>query len=78
MAQVLAQIKPVQRMVTVPTQHQLSSREKAAIIVRLMLAEGAPMQLAALPEHMQASLAEQIGQMRAIDRTTLGAVVTNS
>jgi len=75
MAQVLAQIKPVQRMVTVPTQHQLSSREKAAIIVRLMLAEGAPMQLAALPEHMQASLAEQIGQMRAIDRTTLGAVV---
>ena len=75
MAQVLAQIKPVQRMVTVPTARLLSSREKAAIIVRLMLAEGAPMQLASLPEHMQASLAEQIGQMRAIDRTTLAAVI---
>ncbi len=75
MAQVLAQIKPVQRMVAVPAPRQLSSREKAAIIVRLMLAEGAPMQLAALPEHMQASLAEQIGQMRSINRTTLAAVI---
>ena len=75
MAQVLAQIKPVQRMVAVPPPRLLSRREKAAIIVRLMLAEGAPMQLANMPEHMQASLAEQIGQMRAIDRTTLGAVV---
>ncbi|MDP2738248.1 MAG: FliG C-terminal domain-containing protein [Pseudorhodobacter sp.] len=78
MAQALAQIRPVQRMaVPTPTAtpRVLSRREKAAIIVRLMLAEGAPMQLSALPEHMQAALAEQIGQMRSIDRTTLGAVV---
>lgn len=78
MAQALAQIRPVQRMaVPAPTAtpRVLSRREKAAIIVRLMLAEGAPMQLSALPEHMQTALAEQIGQMRSIDRTTLGAVV---
>lgn len=50
-------------------------REKAAIIVRLMLAEGASVPLAALPEHMQASLTEQIGQMRLVDRATLSMVV---
>lgn len=54
---------------------QLSPREKAAVIVRLLLAEGATLPLSSLPEHMQAALAEQIGQMRLVDRTTLGAVV---
>ncbi|NBO20931.1 MAG: flagellar motor switch protein FliG, partial [Rhodobacteraceae bacterium] len=50
-------------------------REKAAIIVRLLLAEGAPLPLASLPEHLQAALAEQMGQMRLIDRATVQAVV---
>jgi flagellar motor switch protein FliG len=50
-------------------------REKAAIIVRLMLSEGAPLPLISLPEHLQAALAEQIGQMRVVDRTTLDRVV---
>lgn len=53
----------------------LAPREKAAIIVRLMLAEGTPLPLSTLPDHMQAALTEQIGQMRVIDRVTLGAVV---
>jgi flagellar motor switch protein FliG len=53
----------------------LTSREKAAVIVRLLLAEGAPIPLATLPEHMQAALTEQIGSMRLIDRGTLTAVV---
>lgn len=53
----------------------LSPREKAAVIVRLLLAEGASLPLSTLPEHMQAALAEQMGQMRLVDRTTLGAVV---
>ncbi|MFV0491906.1 MAG: flagellar motor switch protein FliG [Pseudorhodobacter sp.] len=53
----------------------LSGREKAAVIVRLLLAEGAPISLSALPEDMQAELAEQIGSMRLVDRRTLGAVV---
>ncbi len=50
-------------------------REKAAIIVRLLLAEGTRLPLSALPDHLQAALAEQMGQMRLIDRATLAAVV---
>jgi flagellar motor switch protein FliG len=53
----------------------MNGRVKAAVIVRLLLAEGSPLPLSALPEHMQAALTEQIGQMRLVDRTTLGAVV---
>jgi flagellar motor switch protein FliG len=53
----------------------MTGRVKAAVIVRLLLAEGAPLPLSSLPEHMQAALTEQIGRMRLVDRTTLGAVV---
>jgi flagellar motor switch protein FliG len=53
----------------------LTNREKAAVIVRLMLAKGAPISLSGLPEHIQASLAEQMGKMRLIDRRTLDRVV---
>lgn len=53
----------------------LSPAEKAAVIVRLLLAEGSSLPLSALPEHMQAALTEQIGRMRLVDRVTLGAVV---
>jgi flagellar motor switch protein FliG len=63
------------RRSTAPVQRGLSGREKAAVIVRLLLAEGAPIPLAGLPEHMQAALAEQIGQMRLVDRATLSEVV---
>lgn len=52
-----------------------SPREKAAIIVRLLLAEGRHLPLSSLPEHMQAALAEQMGQMRLVDRGTMQAVV---
>ena len=72
-ARVLARIVPAQRAVLVP--RTLTSREKAAVIVRYLLAEGASIPLAKLPEHIQASLTEQMGQMRLIDRQTLGAVV---
>lgn len=53
----------------------LTGRQKAAIIVRLLLAEGDSLPLRALPDHMQAALTEQIGTMRTVDRTTLDAVV---
>ncbi len=53
----------------------LSSREKAAIIVRYLMTEGALPPLTDLPEHLQAALTEQIGQMRTVDRETLAAVV---
>ena len=73
----LARITPVQRAVTAggQTPRQPTPREKAAIIVRLLLSEGGSVPLASLPEHMQASLTEQMGQMRLVDRVTLSAVV---
>ena len=75
----LARIRPVERFARAPNDaavpRELTAREKAAVIVRLLLAEGAPLPITALPEHMQAALAEQMGQMRLVDRTTLGAVV---
>lgn len=75
----LAQIRPGERFVRLrPEGHLprgLTAREKAAVIVRLLMAEGAPLAITSLPEHMQAALAEQMGHMRLVDRTTLGAVV---
>ncbi|MEO6298063.1 MAG: FliG C-terminal domain-containing protein [Paracoccaceae bacterium] len=52
----------------------VNSREKAAIIVRLLLAEGAPLKISDLPDDMQTALAQQMGQMRRVDRPTLRAV----
>ncbi len=72
----LARIAPVQRAVAAGGGPRTpTSREKAAIIVRLLFSEGGTIPLASLPEHMQASLTEQIGQMRLVDRVTLAAVV---
>lgn len=53
----------------------LGQREKAAIIVRFLLSEGTALPLSQLPDHMQAALTEQIGQMRLVDRATLAQVV---
>ena len=53
----------------------LTGRQKAAIIVRLLLAHGAKLPIADLPEDLQTSLTEEIGQMKPIDRDTLHAVV---
>jgi flagellar motor switch protein FliG len=53
----------------------LSRRAKAAIIVRLMLNDGADIPLEDLPDELQASLTHQMGTMRVVDRDTLLAVV---
>lgn len=58
-----------------PPRPRIKAREKAAIIVRLLLAEGSPIKLSALPDEMQAALAKQMGEMRRVDRSTLQAVV---
>ena len=58
-----------------PARLRIRPREKAAIIVRLLLAEGCPIKLSSLPDDMQAALAKQMGEMRRVDRTTLQAVV---
>lgn len=54
----------------------LTGRQKAAILVRLLVLEGAEINLAALPEDMQADLTEQMAEMRLVDRDTLNAVVS--
>jgi flagellar motor switch protein FliG len=75
----LAQLSPgqtfVQNRERRAARRVLTNREKAAVIVRLMLAKGAPISLSTLPEHTQAALAEQMGKMRLIDRSTLDRVV---
>lgn len=53
----------------------VSGREKAAIIVRLLLTEGSVLPLKSLPDDMQTALTEQMGAMRSVDRATLRAVV---
>ncbi len=53
----------------------LPGPQKAAIIVRLLLAEGGALPLRALPDNLQTALTEQIGAMRSVDRATLRLVV---
>ncbi|MEQ6247650.1 FliG C-terminal domain-containing protein [Sulfitobacter sp. HNIBRBA3233] len=53
----------------------LSQRAKAAIVVRLLINEGADIPLEDLPADLQAELTHQMGAMRMIDRATLAAVV---
>ena len=50
-------------------------RQKAAIVVRLLLAEGETLPLRDLPDELQADLTQILGSMRPIDRATLDEVV---
>ncbi|MFN3281615.1 MAG: flagellar motor switch protein FliG [Tabrizicola sp.] len=73
----LARITPERRVVAVNPQPRraLTPRQKAAVIVRFLLSQETALPLASLPEHMQAALAEQMAQMRLVDRDTLDEVV---
>lgn len=53
----------------------LTGTQKAAVIVRLLLAEGAGLPLAKLPEPLQDELANQIASMGFVDRMTLKSVI---
>lgn len=53
----------------------LNNVSKAAIVVRLMLKEGADLPLEQLPEELQAKLAQQMSRMGLVDRSTLDNVV---
>ena len=53
----------------------ISRQKKAAIIVRLLLSEGAELSLTDLPEEMQQDLTMQMGSMRSVTRDTVAAVV---
>ncbi len=54
---------------------QLTRKQKAAIIVRLLLAEGVKLQLTDLPDPIQTELAQQMASMRFVDRVTLKSVI---
>lgn len=54
----------------------LGPAAKAAIIVRLLLNEGAELPLEELPDHLQVKLTHQMSRMRVVDRDTLAAVIT--
>lgn len=56
-------------------QFKLSRRAKAAIVVRLLLNEGADIPLEELPDDLQARLTQQMGTMRVVSRDVLHAVV---
>lgn len=54
---------------------RLTRRQKAAIVVRFLINEGAEVPLTDLPEPLQAALTTQMGSMRYVDRSTLADVV---
>lgn len=54
----------------------LNRRQKAAIVVRLLRAEGVAISLADLPDELQVNLTEAMSAMRYIDRATLQSVIT--
>ncbi|QFT80534.1 Flagellar motor switch protein FliG [Roseovarius sp. THAF27] len=54
---------------------QLTRRQKAAIIVRFLINEGADVPLQDLPDELQRRLTQQMGTMRYVDRSTLADVV---
>ncbi|WP_223422879.1 flagellar motor switch protein FliG [Tateyamaria pelophila] len=53
------------------TTNSLSRRAKAAIVVRMLLNDGADIPLEDLPEELQAHLTKAMGSMRTVDRDTL-------
>ncbi len=53
----------------------LGSKAKAAIVVRLLLNEGADLPLEDLPDELQGRLIQQMGSMGLVDRDTLTAVI---
>ena len=56
-------------------QPALSARQKAAVIVRLILAEGEDLDLARLPAELQTDLAQEMALMGMVDRVTRNAIV---
>ena len=76
-AKPLAPVRPAAggRLTGIRTGPGLNRRQKAAIVVRLLLAEGATLPLASLPEPLQAELTTQMSQMRYVDRATLRSVI---
>ena len=58
-----------------PSSPKLSRKAKAAIVVRLLLNEGADIPLEDLPEKLQTELTKSMGRMRLVDKDTVASVV---
>lgn len=71
-----ARMKPTDKSLSnrVRTDH-LTGVQKAAIIVRALIASEADIPLTGLPQDMQAELAQTLARMRLVDRATMNAVV---
>lgn len=57
------------------TPRKLNRKQKAAIIIRLLVSEGVEISLTDLPDELQAELAFQMSKMRFVDRVTLKSVI---
>lgn len=78
MTQALAPIGSIKPRTALPAHRhrpRLSKRQKAAIIVRLLLNEGAQLSLEDLPETLQVELTHEMGALRMIDKDTMRGVV---
>ncbi len=73
----LARLAPASAVPAALVPRATTPAEKAAIIVRLLLAEGTALPLSNLPEHHQTRLAEQMASMGLVDRATVAAVVND-
>lgn len=70
----LAAARPSNPAPRARTDH-LTGTQKAAIILRVLLAEGVDFPLSGLPEHEQAAMTRALASLRLIDRPTMCAVV---
>lgn len=62
-------------MESIPTpKPELTRRRKAAMIVHLLLNDGGKLGLSGLPEKVQRDLAQELGEIRLVDRETIKAV----
>lgn len=72
----LPDLPPLPDLAAPPTPRvELSKLEKAAIIVRLMVAAGVDMSLVDLPEDRQTALTHQMARMKSLDDDTIMSVV---
>ncbi|RYG91890.1 flagellar motor switch protein FliG [Loktanella sp. IMCC34160] len=67
--------QPIDPPTPSPPARTISRRRKAAMVVQLLLKEGAPLGLSQLPEDLQLQLTRELGGLKVIDHTTLNTVI---
>jgi flagellar motor switch protein FliG len=59
---------------TLPNSAPPSRRRKAAMVVQMLIGDGAQLSLSQLPEHLQLLLTQELGALRLVDRDTVTTV----